>query len=221
MRSRQRDLRQFQLSHQDFEFGGNDTLLTVPGNLSLSDETIAKSCNANINVTGEGLARSPGYPSYYIGEIACKWSLRAPHSQKVRVRLLDVSLRGIAPYDADCVDWIDITENGLNLVKTCGDVLEDVVVHSQGSALNVSFIANSKTIYPKRGFLFHYKAVGCSTLRKPEDAYLIERNNSFVHYRCCSGFVFRDSLARDKILQCYNENTWDGELSECVTLKLL
>lgn len=157
MRSRQRDLHQFQLSDQDFEFGRNDTLLTAPGNLSLSDETIAKSCNANINVTGEGLARSPGYPSYYIGEIACKWSLRAPHSQKVRVRLLDVSLRGIAPYDADCVDWIDITENGLNLVKTCGDVLEDVVVHSQGSALNVSFVANSKTIYPKRGFLFHYK----------------------------------------------------------------
>lgn len=101
--------------------------------------------------------KTPGYPGYYIGESSCRWTLKASPQQRVRINFLDVSVRGVAPFEDSCIDTVIVSENGLNLLSTCGDVPEDTVITSDGSVLNVTFETFSKNLFPKRGFLFYYK----------------------------------------------------------------
>mgnify|MGYP002716665150 FL=1 len=117
-----------------------------------------KTCDTYLNVSEEeGFARTPGYPSYYVGETNCKWMLKSSPLQRIKITFLDVSIRNVAPHEMDCLDKIIVSENGLNLLTACGDSFENVVVLSSGSSLNVSFVTQSKNLFPKRGILFHYK----------------------------------------------------------------
>lgn len=40
-----------------------------------------------------GFTMTPGYPKFYIGGLECKWTLIAPEGKKIRLTILDMSLR--------------------------------------------------------------------------------------------------------------------------------
>ncbi|KAL0273476.1 UNVERIFIED_CONTAM: hypothetical protein PYX00_006131 [Menopon gallinae] len=184
--------------------------------MCMDDVHIIKTCTADLDVNFEGFIQSPGYPRFYIGERTCRWTLRARPSQTVKVKFLDISLRGVAPFKRTCEDWLVVSEDGFNRLTACGDTIGDTEVQSSGSVLNISLIANTKLLFPKRGLLFHYKAVGCLTPKTPQNANLVFRNESQIHFRCCPGFVFPDTSSKDRVLHCYNDNTWDKDVPDCV-----
>lgn len=67
-------------------------------NLLFTDTLSVHYCNREVRIAewgsdSEGYIRTPGYPHFYVGDV-CRWRLRVNPEQRVRVTLLDVSLRG-------------------------------------------------------------------------------------------------------------------------------
>ncbi|XP_071442835.1 uncharacterized protein [Hetaerina americana] len=177
---------------------------------------------------GEGFVASPGYPKYYVAGtgaaragVACEWVIRPrQQGQRVQVTLLDVSLRGVGPYEQECSDWLEVTagrsltagapegdsEDERVLLAGCGEAPEAVRIESPEEApgLRVALRSASGSLFPKRGLLFHYKALGCRwpPPRAPKDGYLVSQNASAVHYMCCVGFKFPDSGRREREIRC-------------------
>ena len=61
--------------------------------LLFPEQQITKNCQQNISVVGEGFVETPGYPQFNV-ESNCTWKLRAQEGQRVKVSILDISLRG-------------------------------------------------------------------------------------------------------------------------------
>lgn len=63
----------------------------------ISDLLSIHYCNRELYIEhsgpdSEGYIRTPGYPHFYVGD-ECRWKLRVNSEQRVRITLLDVSLR--------------------------------------------------------------------------------------------------------------------------------
>ncbi|XP_063234716.1 uncharacterized protein LOC134537810 isoform X2 [Bacillus rossius redtenbacheri] len=174
-------------------------------------------CNEQISVKDEGFVMSPGYPGYYLHQNDCYWLLRAAPGQRIRLSLLDVSLRaGAGEPGGNCSDRLQVSEEDRVLLAECGDLSSAEVVVSQGGALNVSLAGLTREVFPKRGVLFHYRAVGCPSLTPPADGYTVFRNHTDAQFTCCVGHVFPDTRLRDRRLRCVNGNTWSASLPDCV-----
>ncbi|XP_069687488.1 uncharacterized protein [Periplaneta americana] len=185
--------------------------------ICINQEHITKNCVQNIVVTGEGFVETPGYPQFNV-ERNCTWRLRAPQGQRVQLSLLDISLRGIGSTETECTDMLTVREIDRLLLAQCGEREEPVHIESEGRGLDVSVSIKSKNVFPKRGVLFQYKALGCPPLKTPADGYLVDRNASDAHFMCCVGFVFPDTMRRGRSLHCENENTWSTSLPDCINV---
>ncbi|CAH0726416.1 unnamed protein product, partial [Brenthis ino] len=157
----------------------------------------------------EGYIRTPGYPHFYVGD-ECRWKLRVHPEQRVRVTLLDVSLRSIGPFEKECIDFVSIEDsNGSVLLSTCEQVDLPLRLTSNTDTVEVVVEAKSKGAFPKRGVLLHYKSIGCVTLPAPSSGYLVYRNGDFAHYMCNVNLVFDDTQQRTRVLWCYDDNRWN------------
>ncbi len=82
------------------------------------------------------------YPKYYVGGRRCRWQLRAEPGQRIQLRFLDVSLRERPPSSSsssnDCEDSVSVSERGKALMRMCGELAEDVMLLSEGNAIDVS-----------------------------------------------------------------------------------
>ncbi|CAH2066055.1 unnamed protein product, partial [Iphiclides podalirius] len=146
-------------------------------------------CNREVTVAAsgpdsEGYIRTPGYPHFYVGD-ECRWRLRSNPEQRIRVSLLDVSLRSIGPFEPQCTDYVIVVDsNGETLLSTCEQVDLPVRLLSTTNTVEVIVETKSQGAFPKRGVLLHYKSMGCVTLPAPSDGYLVYRNEDVAHYMC-------------------------------------
>nr|CAD7407948.1 unnamed protein product [Timema poppensis] len=170
-----------------------------------------KFCNEEINVAEEGFVMSPGYPIYYVNKDDCYWLLKASPGQRVQVTLLDMSLR----------NHLQVIEDGRVMMDECGELAKAIVIMSEGNMLNLTFTGLSQNMFPKRGVLFHYKAIGCVQLNPPKDGYMVFRNQTDAQFMCCVDYMFPDTLDRLRDLHCHNGNTWNNSLPDCITDKSL
>lgn len=98
-----------------------------------------------------------GYPEYYRigssgGMTDCRWTIRATHGRRVRLTLLDLSIRSVLHGERECKDVLTVKEGSRLLLNKCGEVEEPLVVESSGDELNLTLSVKSSFI-PKRGLL--------------------------------------------------------------------
>ncbi|KAJ2944527.1 hypothetical protein O0L34_g3872 [Tuta absoluta] len=179
-------------------------------------------CNREVRISesgpdSEGYIRTPGYPHYYIGVDECRWRLRVNPEQRIRVTLLDVSLRSIGPFENHCTDRVTVEDsNGAALVSSCDQVELPLRLQSVTDTVEITVESKSEGAFPKRGVLLHYKSIGCVTLPAPSDGYLVYRNEDVAHYMCNVNFVFVDTRQRARVTWCYDDNRWNDSVPFCV-----
>ncbi|XP_023706997.1 uncharacterized protein LOC111864168 isoform X1 [Cryptotermes secundus] len=183
----------------------------------INHEHITKNCQQDITVVGEGFVETPGYPQFNV-ERNCAWKLRTQEGQRIQLSFLDISLRDIGSSETKCTDRLTVEEEDRELLSVCGEKEESIVIESDGGGLDVFVSIRSKNIFPKRGVLFQYKALGCPPLKTPADGYLVDRNASHAQYMCCVGFVFPDTSRRDRSLYCENGYMWTTDLPDCINV---
>ncbi|XP_050706412.1 uncharacterized protein LOC126991778 [Eriocheir sinensis] len=168
----------------------------------------------------EGWLKSVGYPQYYLGEPSiCTLTLTADQGQRLRLTITDLSVREILqPTEDRCRDSVEVSEGSKVILARCGDTNKPLTVVSEGPSLNVTLTA-SDHVFPKRGYVAHYKALGCPTPEVPEDGYLAFRNATHAEFWCCVRHVFPDTMTRKRVLECGSRlNTWNEELPDCIDL---
>ncbi|KAI5639640.1 hypothetical protein NE865_07887 [Phthorimaea operculella] len=179
-------------------------------------------CNREVRISesgpdSEGYIRTPGYPHYYIGVDECRWRLRANPEQRIRVTLLDVSLRSIGPFENHCTDHVTVEDsNGAALLSSCDQVDLPLRLESATDTVEIAVESKSEGAFPKRGVLLHYKSIGCVTLPAPSDGYLVYRNEDVAHYMCNVNYVFVDTRQRARVIWCYDDNRWNDTVPFCV-----
>ncbi|KAK4296900.1 hypothetical protein Pmani_030637 [Petrolisthes manimaculis] len=178
-------------------------------------------CGSEVN-SQKGWVQSVGYPLYYLGDPVCTITLRVDEGQHIQITLTDISLREDAqPGNKGCRDSIKIQENGTELLEKCGVTNVPITVTSKGPVLNVTLTATSK-LFPKRGFLGHFKALGCQTPLAPADGYMSYRNATHAEFWCCVHHAFSDTMTRRRVLECGDRTqTWNDTLPDCVDLEEL
>ncbi|CAH2988492.1 unnamed protein product [Chilo suppressalis] len=207
---------------EDYPAAADWTLGVVYIKYACFDDTLSVHyCNREVQVAvsgedSEGYIRTPGYPNFYVGDV-CRWRLRADPEQRLRVTLLDVSLRSVGPFEESCMDYVSVQDsNGDSLLSSCEQVELPLQLTSTTNTVEVLVEAKSKGAYPKRGVLLHYKSVGCVTLPAPSDGYLVYRNEEVAHYMCNVNYVFADTRQRARLLWCYDDNRWNDTVPLCI-----
>jgi hypothetical protein len=115
-------------------FGSCESDIRLSGPTTL---TTASNHNVVLGTTSQFLM-SPVYPKYYAGGKKCRWSLRAEPGQRIQLRFLDISLReGLSSRDPECSDSVRVSERGKTLLHMCGESVDDIVLLSQRSKLEV------------------------------------------------------------------------------------
>ncbi|KAG5681708.1 hypothetical protein PVAND_011118 [Polypedilum vanderplanki] len=163
-----------------------------------------------------GFIANPGYPSYYIGsERDCKWRIRIAKGQKMSLTILDLHLR-IDDYCKDSLEIIDV-ESKKSLWKGCAEITRPLQIESISHQVEIVLKTKSKNIYPKRGFLIHYKAIGCIVPQIPENVKLVSRLENLLRFNCEPNHVHPDTSQSERTLICINE-AWNDTLTKCVAL---
>ena len=135
-------------------------------------------------VQGWGYLHNMGYPEYYRGSgsepVDCRWTIRATHGRRVRLTLLDLSIRsefvdirldpvfpcvcvttisiqfeGVLHGEHECKDVVTVTEHSRLLLNKCGQVEEPLVIESSTDELNLTLSVKSQFI-PKRGLMAYF-----------------------------------------------------------------
>ncbi|EFA03096.2 hypothetical protein TcasGA2_TC013005 [Tribolium castaneum] len=188
----------------------------------ISENEIRKFCNSEILLSGpsEGFIHNPGYPRFYSSQRQCRWKLRAPREQRIRVTVLDISITADRiTHPDECSDRLEILDSGQLVQTTCKPQDPPLEVVSESEFVEVVLVS-AHSLVPLRGVLIHYTAVGCPTPDAPEDGYLVYRNETAAEYRCCINRAFEDDGQKTKIINCEGAK-WDVDLPlpNCTTLQ--
>ncbi|XP_031342848.1 seizure 6-like protein isoform X2 [Photinus pyralis] len=190
------------------------------GNLTVNyaciSDRLTKYCNKEILLASpetfgisRGFIHNPGYPRFYLGKQKCRWTIHAPPLQRVKVTIYDISLVA-DPNLSKCSDIVEVSDRGQILYSTCEQHEPPLEITSLDDTLDVTLIPSPKeNLLPRRGIMFYYTAVGCSTPIAPKDGYLVYRNDTVAEYSCCVGYAFPDTRIRSRIIKClgYRWNT--------------
>jgi len=184
-------------------------------------EAVTRYCS-EVLTAQHGYLTNPGYPHYYPGNLNCSWHLRVDEGQRLRVTVHDLSVRGLSQGSTSCRDFLRVSEGRRLLSLDCGDLSEPVVVTSRSAEVTVTLWSQGQALYPHRGTLVYYTAVGCPSPVTPRDGYRVYRNASHALYSCCVNFVFADTLKRDRLLRCVDGRGWNDTLPwQCIDVRIL
>ncbi|XP_050076653.1 uncharacterized protein LOC126563905 [Anopheles maculipalpis] len=163
----------------------------------------------------QGFLMTPSYPKYYIGDSICRWMLYAGVHQRIKLTVLDLALR----YDDECRDYLQVVDLNTNqtLFHSCTESSRPIEIVSIQERLEVSVRTTTKVIYPKRGVLVHYTALGCE-LPSPTPGHmrLVRRTEHRVKYVCDPLHVFPDTGESVRELICTAKHTWNRPLPACI-----
>nr|XP_040231024.2 uncharacterized protein LOC120954841 isoform X1 [Anopheles coluzzii] len=163
----------------------------------------------------QGFLMTPSYPKYYIGDSTCRWTLYAGVHQRIKLTVLDLALR----FDEECRDYLQVVDLNTNqtLFHSCTESSRPIEIVSIQERLEVSVRTTTKVIYPKRGVLIHYTALGCE-LPSPTPGHmrLVRRTEHRVKYVCDPLHVFPDSGETVRELICTAKHTWHRPLPACI-----
>uniref|UniRef100_A0A182S5P6 CUB domain-containing protein n=1 Tax=Anopheles maculatus TaxID=74869 RepID=A0A182S5P6_9DIPT len=163
----------------------------------------------------QGFLMTPSYPKYYIGDSTCRWTLYAGVHQRIKLTVLDLALR----YDEECRDYLQVVDINTNqtLFHSCTESSRPIEIVSIQERLEVSVRTTTKVIYPKRGVLVHYTALGCE-LPSPTPGHmrLVRRTEHRVKYVCDPLHVFPDTGESVRELICTAKHTWNRPLPACI-----
>ncbi|XP_035915665.1 uncharacterized protein LOC118513670 isoform X2 [Anopheles stephensi] len=163
----------------------------------------------------QGFLMTPSYPKYYIGDSTCRWTLYAGVHQRIKLTVLDLALR----YDDECRDYLQVVDLNTNqtLFHSCTESSRPIEIVSIQERLEVSVRTTTKVIYPKRGVLVHYTALGCE-LPSPTPGHmrLVRRTEHRVKYVCDPLHVFPDTGESVRELICTAKHTWNRPLPACI-----
>nr|XP_022904360.1 uncharacterized protein LOC111416538 [Onthophagus taurus] len=186
------------------------------GNLSvtyacISDTEIKKYCNQDITLpdndnpgSSEAYVHSPGYPKFYLGQERCTWRITAPHYQRIKVTILDLSLFGNTE---NCNDQLLIKDSGQTIYSSCNQNQSLTQMTSVSDSIEI-ILSSTEILTPRRGVLFHYAPVGCKPLNIPNNGYLVSKNESVTIFGCCADFTFSDTNQKTKVIKCIGYK-WD------------
>ncbi|XP_052869489.1 uncharacterized protein LOC128275129 [Anopheles cruzii] len=163
----------------------------------------------------QGFLMTPGYPKYYIGDSICRWTLYAGQNQRIKLTVLDIALR----YDEECRDYLHVVDLNTNqtLFHSCTESTRPIEIVSLQERLEVAVRTTTKIIYPKRGVLLHYTALGCEVpFPTPAHMRLVRRTEKRASYVCDPLHVFPDTGESSRELICTVRHTWNRVLPACI-----
>ncbi|XP_049548252.1 uncharacterized protein LOC125959473 [Anopheles darlingi] len=163
----------------------------------------------------QGFLMTPGYPKYYIGDSVCQWTLYAGLHQRIKLTVLDLALR----HDDECRDYLHVVDLNTNhtLFHSCTESTRPIEIVSIQERLEVSVRTTTKVIYPKRGVLLHYTALGCEAPSPtPGRMKLVRRTEQKAKYVCDPLHVFPDTGESSRELICTAKHAWNRALPPCV-----
>ncbi|XP_050081761.1 uncharacterized protein LOC126569023 [Anopheles aquasalis] len=163
----------------------------------------------------QGFLMTPGYPKYYIGDSVCQWTLYAGQHQRIKLTVLDLALR----HDDECRDYLHVVDLNTNhtLFHSCTESTRPIEIVSIQDRLEVSVRTTTKVIYPKRGVLLHYTALGCEAPSPtPGRMKLVRRTENKAKYVCDPLHVFPDTGETSRELICTAKHAWNRALPPCV-----
>ncbi|XP_076058566.1 uncharacterized protein LOC143035585 [Oratosquilla oratoria] len=166
-----------------------------------------------------GWVQNVGYPEYYLGQSGeCTMTIRVDEGQQIALTFTDIHMREIIqPMEKECRDSISVQEGSKQLLFRCGELKKPLTIESEGNALNIT-MKTSIDLFPKRGFVAHFQAVGCESPATPEDGYRSFRNDTHAEYLCCVQHLFPDTLTRHRVLYCLDGYMWNDTLPDCVDM---
>ncbi|XP_037077137.1 cubilin-like [Pollicipes pollicipes] len=184
-------------------------------------EEVTRYCS-EVLTSQHGYLSNPGYPHYYPGDLNCSWHIRVDEGQRLRIRVHDLSVRGVRQGTAGCTDFLRVAEGRRLLSLDCGDLERPLVLTSRGPEVTVTLWGEGQPLYPHRGTLVQYTAVGCPSPSPPRDGYSVHRNATHAHFSCCVNFVFADTLKKDRLLRCVDGHGWNDSLPrQCIDVRIL
>ncbi|CAO1386733.1 unnamed protein product [Diamesa tonsa] len=167
-----------------------------------------------------GFIMNPGYPKFYIGQSSdCKWRIYLEQGQRMVLTILDLSIR----YDDFCKDYLEIADVGarkVSLYRGCSEISRPISILSGSHVVEITLKTKSRIAYPKRGFLIHYKTLGCLIPVIPSAVELVKKTESFAVFSCWKGHVFPDTSESDRVLGCLaREEIWNNTLPNCISIE--
>ncbi|KAK0171806.1 hypothetical protein PV328_005206 [Microctonus aethiopoides] len=191
-----------------------------PGNVRLKyacipEIAVPKYCNLEVTINnGEtGYIKSPGYPLYYPGEYSCGWTFQTDPGHKVLLVFHDLSIRSPEP-NGNCVDIIRIRENGRTLFESCGTRIGTKII-SNSNKITLDLISSSR-LFPARGFLLKYEAIGCPEVPTPNGSIITNDTVVSRTFQCNYGKVFPDTRQPTRTLDCHGGH-WNESVENIPT----
>uniref|UniRef100_A0A182Q0S8 CUB domain-containing protein n=1 Tax=Anopheles farauti TaxID=69004 RepID=A0A182Q0S8_9DIPT len=163
----------------------------------------------------QGFLMTPSYPKFYIGDSTCRWTLYAGMHQRIKLTVLDLALR----FDEECRDYLQVVDLNTNhtLFHSCTESSRPIEIVSIQERLEISVRTTTKVIYPKRGVLIHYTALGCELPSPtPRHMRLVRRTEHRAKYVCDPFYVFPDTGQSVRELFCTTKHTWHRPLPACI-----
>uniref|UniRef100_A0A182JJY0 Uncharacterized protein n=1 Tax=Anopheles atroparvus TaxID=41427 RepID=A0A182JJY0_ANOAO len=145
--------------------------------------------------------------------------LDLPEQEGPSNRTADIGVEPDTDDDDECRDYLQVIDLNTNrtLFHSCTESNRLIEIVSIQERLEVAIHTTTKVIYPKRGVLIHYTALGCEVPSPtPGHMQLVRRTEHRAKFVCDPLYVFPDTGESSRELICTPKHTWNRPLPACI-----